>query len=105
MTAIRAIVLMTTLAMLPASSAPSTSSFHVEVVGRGRPMLLIPGLSSSGDAWKTTVARYQERFQCHIVTLAGFAGVPPITTPLIATARAEIADYIRSQHLDHPIVI
>src|SRR5215510_16065031 len=73
-------------------------SFRVDVSGKGRSMILIPGLSSSGDTWTTTAARYQDRFRCHVLTLAGFAGVPAITTPLLATAREEIAAYIRDQH-------
>jgi pimeloyl-ACP methyl ester carboxylesterase len=85
------------------SSSPT--SFRVDVVGHGRPMVLIPGLSSSGDTWKTTVARYQDRFRCHVVTLAGFAGVPPIAQPLMATVRADLATYIRSQGLDRPVIV
>jgi pimeloyl-ACP methyl ester carboxylesterase len=85
--------------------ATSPASFKVEVIGRGRPMILIPGLSSSGDTWKTTVARYQDRHQCHVITLAGFAGVAPIASPLMAAARSDIADYIRTAHLDHPIIV
>jgi hypothetical protein len=27
------------------------TAFRVEVAGHGRPMILIPGLSSSGDTW------------------------------------------------------
>jgi pimeloyl-ACP methyl ester carboxylesterase len=85
------------------SAAPH--SFRVEVSGHGRAMILIPGLSSSGDTWKTTVARYQDRFQCHVLTLAGFAGVPAIDAPVLSAARAELAAYIRERHLDRPIII
>jgi len=81
------------------------TSFRVQVVGKGRPMILIPGLMSSGDTWNSTVARYQDRFECHVLTLAGFAGVPPITTPLLATVRTELADYIRGQQLDRPVIV
>jgi pimeloyl-ACP methyl ester carboxylesterase len=88
-----------------AQTPPVPSSFRVEVTGHGRPMILIPGLSSSGDTWKTTVAHYQDRFTCHVLTLAGFAGVPPIPAPLLATARTELAMYIRTQHLDRPIIV
>ena len=98
----------TTLTAAPdiAGRAPaSPASFKVEVVGHGRPMILIPGLSSSGDTWKTTVARYQDRYQCHVLTLAGFAGVAPISTPVLAAARNEIAAYIQSNHLDHPVIV
>ena len=87
----------------PAADAPV--SFRVQVVGHGRPMILIPGYASSGDTWKSTVARYQDRFECHVVTLAGFAGVPPIPQPLLATVRTELAAYIDAHHLDHPVIV
>jgi pimeloyl-ACP methyl ester carboxylesterase len=92
---------------LSAQSAPAAApvSFRVEVTGHGRPMILIPGLASSGDTWKTTVARYQDRFTCHVITLAGFAGVSAISTPMLAAARADIAAYIQHQHLDHPVIV
>src|SRR5215831_15323666 len=80
-------------------------SFHVDVVGRGRPMILIPGLSSSPDTWTTTVARYRDRYECHVLTLAGFVGQPPVAEPLIASVRRELAVYIRDRHLDHPIIV
>jgi len=88
-----------------AASIAAPTSFRVQVTGKGRPMILIPGLMSSGDTWTTTVARYQDRFQCHVLTLAGFAGVAPITQPLLATVRAELPEYIRAQHLDHPVIV
>ena len=89
----------------PGAQGAAPKSFRVQVVGRGRPMLLIPGLSSSGDTWKTTVARYQDRFQCHVLTLAGFAGVAPLEQGMLAAVRAEIPDYIRREHLDHPVIV
>ena len=81
------------------------ASFRVDVIGRGRPMILIPGLSSSGETWKSTVARSQNRFQCHVLTLAGFAGVPPIAEPLLPKVRQELAAYIRSERLDRPVIV
>jgi pimeloyl-ACP methyl ester carboxylesterase len=90
----------------PRAGVPVESkSFRVQVVGRGRPMILIPGLSSSGDTWKTTVARYQDRFTCHVLTLAGFAGVPAIPPPFLSTVRDDLAAYIRDQHLTKPIIV
>lgn len=91
-------------AQAPAVS-PAPTSFKVQVTGQGRPMILIPGLMSSGDTWKSTVARYQDRFRCHVLTLAGFAGVPPIKDPLLATVRRELVDYIRAQQLDRPVIV
>ena len=99
---------LTTLAFAPIGRAQvpaAPASFRVEVTGQGRPMILIPGLSSSGDTWKTTVERYRDRFSCHVLTLAGFAGVAPIAPPLLATVRAELVSYIRTQRLNRPIVV
>lgn len=87
------------------TQAVAPASFRVEVSGHGRPMILIPGFASSGDTWKTTVAHYRDRFECHVVTLAGFAGVPPIGTPMLAAVRADLAAYISEKHLDHPVIV
>jgi pimeloyl-ACP methyl ester carboxylesterase len=99
---------LTTLTLVPIGRAhvpAAPASFRVQVTGQGRPMILIPGLSSSGDTWKSTVERYRDRFSCHVLTLAGFAGVAPIAPPLLATVRAELVSYIRTQRLDRPIVV
>lgn len=79
--------------------------FQVKVTGRGRPVILIPGLSSSGETWDTTVARYQDRFQCHVLTVAGFAGVPRVPAPMLDKVREGIAAYIRKNKLDHPAIV
>jgi pimeloyl-ACP methyl ester carboxylesterase len=97
------VALFSSLPLFAQPAAPH--SFRVEVTGRGRPMILIPGLASSGDTWKSTVARYKDRYECHVLTLAGFAGVPAIPEPLLASVRAEIVAYVRERRLDHPIVI
>jgi pimeloyl-ACP methyl ester carboxylesterase len=89
----------------PTVAAEYPTSFHVQVTGSGRPILLVPGLASSGDTWTTTVAHLSSRFTCHVLTLAGFAGTAPIDAPLFPTVRRELADYIRAHRLDRPIVI
>jgi pimeloyl-ACP methyl ester carboxylesterase len=66
---------------------------------------LIPGLASSGETWDSTVAHLRGRYTCHVLTLAGFAGVPPIAEPLVPAVRAELARYIAERRLDRPIVI
>ncbi len=81
------------------------TAFGVTVTGRGRPVILIPGLGCPGSVWTPTVAHLGASVQTHVLTLSGFAGRPPIDKPLVATARAELAVYIRDRHLDHPIVI
>lgn len=78
--------------------------FQVKVTGHGQPMILIPGLSSSGETWDATVEHYQNRFECHVLTVAGFVGVPRIPAPMLDRVRDGIADYIRDKRLDHPVI-
>jgi pimeloyl-ACP methyl ester carboxylesterase len=79
--------------------------FQAKVTGHGRPMILIPGLNCPGDVWDGTVAHYKENYELHVLSLAGFAGVPRVPGPFLATMRDGIAQYIREQKLDHPIVV
>jgi pimeloyl-ACP methyl ester carboxylesterase len=83
----------------------STEPFQVTVTGHGQPMILIPGLSSSGETWDTTVAHYRERYECHVLTVAGFAGVPRIPSPILDRVRERLAAYIREKKLDHPVIV
>jgi pimeloyl-ACP methyl ester carboxylesterase len=96
-------------ALLPgASQAAAPKAFTVEVTGQGRPLILIPGLASSGDVWQGTVARLcapQAARQCHVLTLAGFAGVAPIEGDLLAQAEQQLADYIGANKLGQPVII
>jgi N-formylmaleamate deformylase len=80
-------------------------SFSVSVTGRGPAIILIPGLLTSGDVWKETVERYQDRFTLHTVTLAGFGGPAPVGAPFLPRVREELATYIRNERLQKPIVI
>jgi pimeloyl-ACP methyl ester carboxylesterase len=80
-------------------------AFGVEVRGSGRPILFIPGLGSPGLVWAETVRRLEDRHECHVLTLSGFAGRPPIAEPLSAAVRRDLVRYIRSRRLRDPIVV
>jgi len=86
-----------------AAEAPAPS-FHVEVIGNGKPMILIPGFASSGHTWDSTVARYKDRYECHVLTLAGFAGEPRVEAPMLETVRKDLAAYIRKNKMDKPVI-
>src|SRR5690606_19160849 len=81
--------------------------FAVEVHGQGTPMLLIPGLSNSGAVWDETVARYEDKYQMHVVTLPGFAGQPPMAEnePYLSQVRDQLLTYLKAQKLENPIVV
>ncbi|MFZ6673220.1 alpha/beta fold hydrolase [Undibacterium sp. Xuan67W] len=88
-----------------AESSASTKAFQVKITGQGKPMILIPGLASSGDVWNDTVAHYASRYRCIVLTLAGFAGTPAISGPFLKQVEDELARYIGDNKLDHPVVV
>ncbi len=79
---------------------------HVEVVGEGRPLLMIPGLNSSAEVWRETCKALQPDVQCHIVQLPGFAGQPPVQDAhWVDSMRDRLLAYVDHARLQHPDVI
>ncbi|MCE9668892.1 alpha/beta hydrolase [Myxococcus stipitatus] len=94
----------TTSSSTPGGATPP-APFQVKRSGKGRPVLFIPGLASSGEVWDETLAHLQGQYDCHVFTLAGFAGQPAIPAPILPTVRRALADYIRAQGLQKPIIV
>ena len=88
-----------------AATTPKPPSFHVEITGKGKPMILIPGFASSGKTWDSTVAHYKDQYECHVLTLAGFAGEPRIEAPFLETVRKDLAAYIRDNKMNKPVIV
>ncbi len=88
-----------------AARAAEPTAFTVQASGKGKPMILIAGLASSGAVWDSTVAHFSPNYQCFVLQLAGFAGAPAVQAPLLETVEKELAAYIDAQHLDHPLIV
>ncbi len=57
----RTIWVVIAIAMLArAGMAQDKRSFDVEVSGKGKPIIFIPGLSSAGSTWDDTVKHYKD---------------------------------------------
>ena len=81
------------------------AAFKVEVSGKGAPIILIPGYSCSGEVWKETVEHLKKSYECHVITIAGYAGVPPVDTPVLQTVKNELIGYVKNQKLAKPVLI
>jgi len=64
------------------STLSQTKEFSVEVIGKGTPVFLIPGLGCDKTVWDDTIIYLKENYECHTFTLAGFAGQKPLDTKL-----------------------
>jgi len=96
----------TALLVFASCAALAQPAFKVEVRGAGEPIILIPGSGMSGDSWNETAARLCGPRQCHILTLAGFAGTPPLAAGrLLEETDRQLADYVDRQQLKRPVLI
>ncbi|MFL5242096.1 MAG: alpha/beta fold hydrolase [Gemmataceae bacterium] len=87
--------------------AKPNAPFAVKVTGKGRPIIFIPGLACSGAVWDSAVDHYKDQYECHVLTLAGFAGQPPLKIKgrYLETIRKSIAEYIKDKKLDKPVIV
>jgi pimeloyl-ACP methyl ester carboxylesterase len=79
----------------------------VETVGSGPDVILIPGLSSSPQVWRSTVAAVPG-YRYHLVHVAGFASKPAganATGPVMEPVAEEIARYIAQSKLKKPAIV
>jgi pimeloyl-ACP methyl ester carboxylesterase len=85
----------------------TSERLSVETIGSGPDVLLIPGLSSSPDVWRDTVAAVPG-YRYHLVQVAGFAGKPAganASGPVVEPVAEEIARYIREAGLKKPAIV
>ncbi len=91
--------------ILSATPVLAAQAFKAEVTGQGKPIIFIPGLASSGEVWNGTVQRFCGPNQCHVLTLAGFAGQAAIEQPLLPAVEEELAAYISANKLEKPTIV
>ncbi|MCK8522935.1 alpha/beta hydrolase [Aquimarina sp. D1M17] len=82
-----------------------SSSIKVEVIGKGNPVIYLPGFTTPGAIWKETVAHVSTAHEAHLVSYAGFNGIAPIEMPWYNTIKNELIQYIKNQKLTNITVI
>ncbi|MCL9806192.1 alpha/beta hydrolase [Flavobacterium amniphilum] len=92
--------------LFSAFSHAQNQSFEVKITGKGKPVILIPGYSCSGDVWNETVEHLKKNYELHVITIAGFGGVKPIENDeILKTVRNEIISYVKVKNLKKPMLI
>ncbi|MDZ4667356.1 MAG: alpha/beta hydrolase [bacterium] len=80
--------------------------FEVQKTGKGKQAIIfIPGFASSGEVWDETKSKFETDYTCHVLTMAGFAGVKPESTLSFTQWKNGIAAYIKDKNLEKPILI
>ena len=86
-------------------SSKAAQSFSVEVIGSGKPVLMIPGLMSDARVWRPTAEALASEYQLHLISIAGFAGQPAIDGALLPTVKQQLLQYIAKHKLQQPAVV
>jgi pimeloyl-ACP methyl ester carboxylesterase len=73
--------------------------------GGGRPLILVPGLSSGAWAMQGLVRAFSGQHAVYVVTLPGFDGRAPITGNVVEATRSALRDLIASRKLDKPVLV
>jgi N-formylmaleamate deformylase len=86
--------------------AAEPTAFSVQLTGKGAPVIFIPGFTCPGSVWDTTVDAIKADHECHVITIAGFAGVPASgVEPILAGVRDQLISYIKDKQLNHPVIV
>ena len=88
--------------------ADEMSGLKTKVVGKGKPVLMIPGLTCDGAVWDETIKAMGEGYEFHVFTLPGFAGNAPLENleaGFFAQVQAMVLDYIDANKIEKPIII
>ena len=92
----------------PSAPAFRSDRIIVETRGTGPDVIFVPGLGSTGMAWRSTADRLDRRYRVHLVTLRGFGETDigaNASGGLAGPAAAEIERYIREQRIERPALI
>jgi pimeloyl-ACP methyl ester carboxylesterase len=73
--------------------------------GKGRPLILIPGLATGGWVWQETVRAFSGDHAVYVLTLPGFDGRPAAPAKAFDAARAAVEKLIAQRRLDRPVIV
>jgi pimeloyl-ACP methyl ester carboxylesterase len=80
--------------------------FEIAKTGKGKQSIIfLPGFASSGDVWNETKSNFEKEFTCYVLTMAGFAGVKPQSNASFKSWETEIANYIKDNKIEKPIIV
>lgn len=92
--------------VLSTNTFGQTNAFEIKVTGQGsKTIIFIPGFACSGDVWNETKSKFENEFTCITLTMAGFAGTKPQANATFKSWESSIANYIKENKIDKPIII
>lgn len=89
-----------------ASAGASNPIIEVKKTGQGHPMILIHGMACGAEVWNEVADYYQDRYELHLVTIAGFGNPRSLEAPhALQAIRDALIAYVKSENLEKPILM
>jgi pimeloyl-ACP methyl ester carboxylesterase len=98
-------LLATLLLIICFTPSIAQKAIQVEKKGDGRPVLLLPGFTTPGSVWDTTIENFSGSYESHTVSYAGFNGLEPISTPWYDQIKIQLVEYIKHENLTNLVII
>jgi pimeloyl-ACP methyl ester carboxylesterase len=80
-------------------------AIKTEVIGKGNPVLFLPGFITPGSVWKETIQNLKTKNESHLFSYAGFNGIAPIEMPWYENVKEAIFKYIEKKDLKNIRII
>jgi len=101
-------ILLAVISIISFQLKAQESGLDIRVMGKGQPVVLIPGLTCSGKVWDSTIESLDANYEYHIITLPGFAGNAPLADHegrYLKKMEEEVVKYIQNNSLKNPIIM
>jgi pimeloyl-ACP methyl ester carboxylesterase len=90
------------------TNLPDTTSlepFTLETIGKGKPILYLPGFATPGSIWKETVESSNLERKSYLFSYAGFNGNDPIQMPWYSTIKNSIIEYVKDNKMSDIVIV
>ena len=77
----------------------------IETIGKGKPILFLPGFTAPGSIWKETIQNLTLERESHLVSYAGFNGNKPIEMPWYSNIKNALVEYIKENNMNNIIIV
>lgn len=93
------------LVLTSSNSFAQSNSIKANIIGKGNPVLFLPGFASDASVWDVTITKYVASHECHTIDYAGFGKVPPIEFPWLPTIVADLKTYVKTLNNPNLIIV
>ena len=87
------------------TNAAGASNFTSEVIGSGKPVILIPGLMSDQRVWDSLAGELAKTNRVHRISIAGFGRTPAVEKQTLSKVKQQLLSYIEKNKLHKPAII